>query len=180
MFYCIRSFSTSVLPKLKKKHQQTNKKTPPKSTNPPPPKTPEKPDAYILILVVGNQTVLTKTPRVQTYVCVSVYITVLFFLSPIVLFGGYIFPWTTHVWQVDWCPVAVYILKYTHTHPSYRESTYTWMSLYSPIKSFSPPPHKCVTVLQWFKDWPLILRKCIYSHNIQSLDYYKRIASFKH
>lgn len=92
-FSDIRTFSTSALPKLKKTHTTNKNNPPPKSTNPPThPKTPEKPNVYILILVVGNQAVLTKTPRVQTNVCMSVQITVLFFLSPIVLFGGYIIP----------------------------------------------------------------------------------------
>lgn len=95
MFYAIRTISTSVT-QIKNQNQITtttqSKKTPRKSTTPSP-KTLEEPDAYILILVAGNQTVLTKTSKsANKCVCVSVYITVLFFLSPIVLFGGYIFP----------------------------------------------------------------------------------------
>lgn len=77
--------------------KQTNKPT--TNNQPTPPHTlptREKPDVYILILVVGKLSL----PRLQEckQTCVSVCITVLFFLSPIVLFGHDIFPWTTHVW----------------------------------------------------------------------------------
>lgn len=52
------------------------------------------------------------------------------------------------------------------------------MSLYSLINSFSPYPQKSNSAVVIYRlNSNGILRKCIYSHNIQSLDYYGRLPS---
>lgn len=77
MVYSIETSSTSVLLELKKTNKQTNNK---QTTLPPPPKnqpthppptlpTPEKPDVYILILVVGKLSLPRLQECKQTCVC---------------------------------------------------------------------------------------------------------------
>lgn len=107
---------------------------------------PTKKNLYILILVAGKLSLLSVKECKQMRMWVS---SVLFPLSPIILWEVIFFPELT---MSEWCPVAVYILKYTHV--LHQKIAHTWMSIYSPINSISPSPHKCVTVLQWCKGWP--------------------------
>lgn len=122
----------------------------------------------------SGQAVFTECQRVQT----NAYVGIKCAFPPIPnnSVGGYIFPWTNHVWMMPSGCTYTEI----HTCTSSKNCT-SWMSIYSPINSFSPSPHKCIMVLQWRKDWPPMkyLENAITPTTYSHWTNYKRSARFK-
>lgn len=178
MLYSIRTFSTSVLPKLKKKNHTTTKetKTPSKTTNTPPhPPKPKKP--WCLHSNSGSRQSNSPHPDSRSAnkcvcVCVCVSIPVLFCLSPIACLEVAFFP-EGFLFDEETDDLWLYVHWNTHTPPTHTKCHCT-------VNSFSPPPNRCWTVLQQFSDSSLNgTPRCSNPHSSWSLDYYRRISGFK-